>query len=193
MFLLVMYNIYAIACVFFLFKSKFDIFRRQISEGFLIFISSAISLQMIVLLEYRIALMSKCMTHTVCRAAITLKPLRVKQSNDIVHRYGALAEADDQKRRQPKTSCDERIALRGSLALYIREITHASWPDRIFPLCFLPLTVPRDTLSFLLMHMSRSFLLVWTSRRPSLASDEVLSRRWKYLPPARRFYPVSSP
>lgn len=142
---------------------------------------------MIIFLEYQIALMSKRMTYTIHNAAIVLNPLRVKQSNNIVDRYGALVEANDQKRHQPKTSCDERIALRASLALCIRGITHASWPDRVFPLCLLPLAVPRDTLSFLLytyVPLFPSSLNQPTSNvpHPPLA-DEVLSRRRKSVPP----------
>lgn len=132
--------------------------------------------------------MSKRMTHTVYSAAIVFNPLRVKQSNNIVHRYGGLVEADDQKRHQPKTSCDERIALRASLALCIRGITHASWPDRVFPLCLLPLAVPRDTLSFLLhayVPLFPSSFNQPTSNVPHPPlSDEVLSRRRKSVPRA---------
>lgn len=68
-----------------------------------------------------------------------------------------------------KPGCDEWIALRGSLALCIRGITHA-WPDRIFPPCLLPPPFHGIRLSFLLMHMSRSFLLAWTSQCPTSLS-----------------------
>lgn len=69
--------------------------------------------------------------------AIAFNPLRVKQSSDIVHRYDGAA---DQKRRQPKTS-DERIALRGSLTLCIRGITHVSRTGRVHH----PSSLSRDT------------------------------------------------
>lgn len=149
---------------------------------------------MIIFLEYQIALISKRMTYTEYRAVIVLNPLRVKQNNNIVHRYGALVEADDQKRHRPKTSCDERIALRASLALCIRGITHASWPDRIFPLCLLPLGVPRDTLSFL-PHAYVPLFPSNLNRPTSLTRFSLMKSCLAAgnLFPARRFYPVSSP
>lgn len=190
------YNMYTIVYVSLFLKASLTLFAdnlRVLSR----FYFSDISANMIIFLEYQIALMSKRMTHTVYSAAIVFNPLRVKQSNNIVHRYGALVEADDQKRHQPKTSCDERIALRASLALCIRGITHASWPDRVFPPCLLPLAVPRDTLSFLLhAYVSRSFLLVSTNQRPTPLTRLSLMKSCLAagnLSPARRFYPVSSP
>lgn len=88
---------------------------------------------------------------------IAFNPLRMKQSSDIAHRYSGAERTI--KRRQPKTSCDERIALRGSHCASRDNacITARPYIARIL------LSLPRErrTLSFLpLTRVSCSFLLV---------------------------------
>lgn len=129
----------------------------------------------------------------------------MKQSSDIVHRYGAPIETDDQKRRQRKTSCDERIALRDSLAMciagqrihqgsgrigrvpssHLRGTRRPSSCSRICPL------FPLDPAYILLPLPVESCLTV--GNLPPRSSSSSLSLPFPYLDRARRKLRGSQP